>query len=92
MDLVVIFPFPPRLPVSVSEFPKYKKDVLRWSRLSGVTARVQGDVILDSIPWDHPWKESLERAVGDKVTNNKKNTLLKIDFRIYELCNRNLFF
>ena len=30
----------------------------------------QGDLLLDSIPWNHPWKEHLEKAVGDKVGNN----------------------
>ena len=57
------------------------------SRLSGVCARVQGDVILDSIPWDHPWKESLERAVGDKVTNNKHGVaeIFKVLDGLYDL-------
>ena len=61
--------------------------IIHVSRLSGVCARVQGDVILDSIPWDHPWKESLERAVGDKVTNNKHGVaeIFKVLDGLYDL-------
>ena len=67
-----MFPFPPRLPKRISEFPKYKTDVRRWVRLSGVDPKIQGDLLPDSIPWNHPWKEHLEKTVGDKVGNNKK--------------------
>ena len=72
MNVIILFPFPPRLPKKISEFPKYKTDVKRWARLSGVDPQIQGDLLLDSIPWNHPWKEHLEKAVGDKVGNNKK--------------------
>ena len=60
------------MPKRISEFPKYKTDVRRWVRLSGVDPKNQGDLLLDSIPWNHPWKEHLEKTVGDKVGNNKK--------------------
>ena len=40
--------------------------------MSGVDPKIQGDLLLDSNPWNHPWKEHLEKAVGDKVGNNKK--------------------
>ena len=75
MNVIVLFPFPPRLPKRISEFPKYKTDVRRWVRLSGVDPKIQGDLLLDSIPWNHPWKEHLEKTVGDKVGNNKKGAL-----------------
>ena len=70
--MIILLPYPPDLPYVISEFPKYKADLQRWSRLSGFDPRIQGDIVLDNIDWDNPWKMRLENAVGEKVTNNKK--------------------
>ena len=85
--MIVILPFPPDLPCFIYEFPKYKAGLQRWSRLSGFDPRVQGDIVLDNIGWDNPWKMKLENAVGAKVTNNKKgvNEILKFLEGSYEL-------
>lgn len=85
--MIIILPFPPDLPCFIYEFPKYKADLQRWSRLSGFDPRVQGDIVLDNIGWDNPWKMKLENAVGKKVTNNKKgvNEILNYLEGCYEL-------
>ena len=87
MKMIILLPFPPDLPYLISEFPKYKADLQRWSRLSGFDPRVQGDIVLDNIGWDNPWKMKLENAVGEKVTNNKKGVseILKFLEGCYEL-------
>ena len=85
--MIIILPFPPDLPCFIYEFPKYKADLQRWSRLSGFDPRVQGDIVLDNIGWDNPWKMKLENAVGKKVSNNKKgvNEILNYLEGCYEL-------
>ena len=85
--MIILLPFPPDLPYHICEFPKYRADLQRWSRLSGFDPRVQGDIVLDNIGWDNPWKMRLENAVGNKVTNNKRGVseILKFLEGCYEL-------
>ena len=79
----LVFDGPPKFPIYSSEFPAYKKDLLRWSRNSKLSSREQSDDVLSSIPWEHTWKHYVEGAVGRGPV--KFSDLLNILDACYEL-------
>ena len=62
---------PPSFPTSLAEYKQYKVDVTRWSKLSGVAKKHQGEAILMSIPRIHDMKATLENKLGKDVIDNE---------------------
>ena len=61
---------PPEFLKDKSQFKSYKRNLLRWERLTNVDPKNRGDLILLNIPEGNKLKEVLEQEVGDQVQDN----------------------
>ena len=89
-SLLVIIPScncPPKFPTTVSEYSVYKKSVERWSRERGCCPpRDQAQLILDSIPRDHPWRDIVMAASDPSIRNISMKRVMQILDACYEVC------
>ena len=67
---------PLEFPKSIAEYQIYKKDVIRWSRVCGIPAALQGETILMKIPKTNVFKTQLDNALGGRCENNEEGVTL----------------
>ena len=70
---------PPEFLKDKAQFKSYKRNLLRWDRLTNVEPKNRGDLVLLNIPESNKLKEMLEQEVGDQVQDNPDGVKLIIE-------------
>ena len=72
---------PPAFVSSTKKFAEYKKDLLRWSRLSSVKPELQAELVIYKLEGDPSnIKEKIVTKLGDELEDNPDGINLLLDF------------
>ena len=72
---------PPAFVSSTKKFAEYKKDLLRWSRLSSVKPELQAESVIYKLEGDPSnIKEKIVTKLGDELEDNPDGINLLLDF------------
>ena len=63
---------PPAFFKDKSQFKTWRKNIIRWKRMTPVPPEMQGDLVLMQIPEENEVREMLEQDLGDLIESNKK--------------------
>ena len=72
---------PPNFIDENKKFSDYKKDLLRWSRLTTIKPALQAEMVVYKLE-GHPSKikEKIETQIGDKIENNETGIKVLLEF------------
>ena len=72
---------PPSFVSDLKKFSEYKKDLLRWSRLTSVKAELQAEMVVYRLE-GHPSniKEKIVTQIGDELEDNEEGIKALLEF------------